>query len=142
MFIKEVLSYFSRSNLNNLSKAESFFVEATIFLRIYEEFFEILKTQYNGYLRLIKTEFGMENEMMEANFLKFLVNDILSTNDYTLEGIANFIRMPIDAVLEVASGINNNPSLMLATKLIKLHINVRKDLYGELMKKIISDFDS
>lgn len=142
MSAKEALSYLLQDNFNNLSKPESFFVEATFFLRIYENFFETLKTQYKDYLKLIKNELGMEDEMVEANFLKFLVNDILSTNDYTLEGIANFIRTPIDAVLDVASGINNNPSLMLATKLIKLHSHVRKDLYGELMKRMISDFSA
>jgi hypothetical protein len=45
--------------------------------------------------------------------------------------------MPIDAIIEVASGINVNPSLVLSAKIIRLHSDVRKELYSALIRKII-----
>lgn len=133
----EILSQFLQNNFPKISKAESVFLEANIFVGIYENFSEMFRNQYKNYFKLIKDV--QENDMIESNFLRLLVNDILSTNEYTLEGIANFVRMPVDAILEIVSGINTNPSLMLATRIIKLHGDVRRDFYNGLMKKIIED---
>jgi hypothetical protein len=137
MLVRELLPTFLRTNFHKLSKTEGILLEANLFVRLSDEFNERLRYQYKNYQQLIKSEKTIGDEMLEVNFLRYLINDIISTNEYTLEGIANFIRIPTDAIIEIVSGINMNPSLMLAAKIIKLHADVRRDLYGELIKKVM-----
>jgi len=136
---RDLLSCLFQDNFRKLSKAESILLEAVIFVRVVDVFLEIFENRYNAYQKLLKNELSKEDEIMEVNFLRNLVNDILSTNDYTLEGIANVIRMPLDVVLEIVTGINTNPSLMLAARIIKLHSDVRRDFYEALIRKMIDE---
>lgn len=110
-----------------------------MFVRVLEEISEIFTNDYRAFQKLLKNEMNIEEKVMEVNFLRNLINDILSTDEYTLEGVANFIRMPIDIVLEIVSGINTNPSWMLVSRIIKLHSNVRRDVYRTIIKKIVSE---
>ncbi|HSW94124.1 MAG TPA: hypothetical protein VLJ15_07220 [Gammaproteobacteria bacterium] len=137
MSIGELLSWFFREDYRKLSRAESILLEGVIFVSVMEELFALFKDRDKEYRKLLKNELSEEDEIMDVNFLRHIVNDIVSTNEYTLEGIANVIRMPLDAVLEIVTGINTNPSLMLATKIIKLHSDVRREFYRALMKKIM-----
>lgn len=137
MPFRELLSCFLRDDFQKLSKAESILLEANIFVRVSDEFYGIFGDQYRSYLKLLKGESNKEIEVIEVNFLRLLVSDILSTNEYTLEGIANVVRLPVDVILELVSGLNTNPSLVLAAKIIRLHGDVRRDLYNELIKKIM-----
>lgn len=136
---RELLSYLFQDNFRKLSKAESILLEGIIFVRVVDAFLEIFESRYKAYQKLLKSEFIKEDEIMEVNFLRNLVNDILSTNEYTLEGIANVIRMPLDVVLEIVAGINTNPSLMLAARIMKLHSDVRRDFYEALIKKMVDE---
>lgn len=136
MAINKWLPDFLRDPFEKLTKAESLLLKASIFVRVCEKMFMIFEDQHQDYLKLLK-DHG-KNNYLEINLLPWLINDILSTEEYTLEGIANFIRMPIDVLIEVISGINRNPSLRLATNIISLHLNVRPTLYNELLKKILN----
>lgn len=74
--------------------------------------------------------------MIDAGVIRFLINDIIATEEYSLEGVANYLRVPLDVVVDLVTGININPSLALSTKIIELHTTVRKTVYGEIIKKI------
>ncbi len=76
--------------------------------------------------------------MIEANFVRFVINDILASEEYTLGGIAFYTRTPEDALYDVATGININPSLSLTRKIVELHRSVKPTLYQNLMRKIES----
>ena len=39
-----------------------------------------------------------------------IIKDILSTEEYSLTGIASHTRIPEEVLSDVASGINSNPS--------------------------------
>ncbi|HLB57860.1 MAG TPA: hypothetical protein VJL60_03500 [Gammaproteobacteria bacterium] len=120
-----------------LSKKEIFILEAVIFTHIYEELNALFKLQHKNYFHLIKFNEEMENAMLEANFVRCLINDILSTGEYSLSGIANYTNIPEDVIYEIASGINTNPSLVFSRKIIELHRSVRPQLYQEIVNKII-----
>ena len=78
--------------------------------------------------------------MLEENFIRLVLNDILSTNEYTLEGIANYVDTHEDVIHEVISGRNSNPSAMLLRRAIELHRLVRNELYSAFMKKIAEKY--
>jgi len=78
-----------------------------------------------------------ENVMIENNFVKNLIEDILSTEEYTLPGMAYHLNVPEEILVDILTGYNQSPSLSLARKIMELHKFVRRDLYEYLVKKII-----
>ena len=77
--------------------------------------------------------------MLEANLIRYVIIDILSSQEYSLAGLAYHINCPEDVIYEIAMGINTNPSLILSERLLELHRLVRPDMYLNLIKK--STFD-
>jgi len=127
-------------NHNKFSKEEYLFIEAELFRRICEEVREIFEKQLKEYFHLMNFTIEMEDEMLEANFLRLIINDILSTEDYTLEGIARYTGIHEDVIHEVISGRNSTPSAILLQRALDLHRTVRSDLYREIIKKIASEY--
>lgn len=125
------------ANLKTLSKSEIALLEAELFIRIYEELKEIIREQNKEYFYVMKFNTEKENMMLEANFIRCIINDILSTEEYNLPGIAYYTDVPEEVIYEVASGCNLRPTLTLATKIIELHRNVRPHLYREIISKIL-----
>lgn len=118
------------------SKEENILLEANLFTRICEELKEIYREQNKDFFRLIKFTKEMEDEMLEANFIRHVINDILATDEYTLDGIAYYSGSSEDVIHEVATGLNTSPSLSLARKIIELHRTIRPDLYRTILSKI------
>ncbi|HSW94069.1 MAG TPA: hypothetical protein VLJ15_06940 [Gammaproteobacteria bacterium] len=122
------------------TREEKFIIEMELFTRICEVLGEEFKTGYQNYFRLLKCDAEMENAVMEANFLRCLINDILSTEEYTLSGIARYTQTPEDVVYELATGLNTNPSAIFLRKIIELHRFVRRELYSMIIEKIMTDY--
>ena len=100
------------------SKQENMLIEAELFLRICEELKEIFKNQYRDYFRFIKINSEMENTMLETIFIRLIIIDILSTGEYTLQGIACYTDTHEDVIAELASGLNTKPSAICLRKII------------------------
>lgn len=142
MAATELLSDLVGINPRNLTSLEKFILEVELFTCIYEELKEIYKAKNKDYFFLIKSTAKKEEDMLEAKVLCFVVNDILSTEEYSLEGIANYTQIPEDVVCDVILGKNQTPSLALAQKIIDLHRSVKPELYREVIKKIIDKYFS
>lgn len=124
-------------NSQKLSRNENILLEAELFSRLCEELKNMFREQYQRYFDLLKFDREMENAMLEASFLRFLLNDILLTEEYSLAGIAYYTQIPEDVICDVIAGTNSAPSLPLSRKIIDLHRSVRPELYRELIKKIL-----
>jgi len=124
----------------NLTKEEILLLEAELFIRICAELKEQQRIQYKDYFRLMKFTVEMENAMLEANFLRLIIHDIIATEEYDLRGIAYYTNTHEDVVQEIASGCNTRPSAILLQRTIELHRSVRRDLYYAIMKKISSEY--
>jgi hypothetical protein len=125
---------------NKLSKEEIFILEAELFIRLQEELKEVYRSEYKDYFRLMKFNQEMENAMFETNFLKFVINDILLTQEYSLEGIACYSQIPEEVICDLAAGLNTHPSLVVSRRIIDLHRSVRPDLYRNTLKKIAAEY--
>lgn len=128
-----------RIEISKLSKHELLILEAELFVRICEELKEVFREQYKDYFRLMKLTKEMESIMLETNFVSSIVKDILSTQEYTLQGIAEYTDFHEDVVVDVIAGRNVCPSSVFLTRIIGLHRSVRPDLYKKIMKKITDD---
>lgn len=119
-----------------LSKEENLILEAELFTFLCSQFKTLFKCQLKNYFRFIKLSVEMEEAVIDEVFIRCIINDILSSEAYTLSGIAFYTQIPEDTLYEVAIGQNTNPSLFLSRKIIELHRSVRPELYREVLKKI------
>ena len=121
---------------HKLSKYEKKLLEANLFISICKELIKIYQDINKDFFRLIKLTTKMENEMLESNFIRCIINDILSTGEYNARGIAFYSNITEDVIDEIASGINTCPSLSLSRKIIELHRSVRPTIYRDILAKI------
>ena len=121
---------------NKLTREENILLEADLFVRICEELKEIFRKQFKDYFRIMKFNQKKENAMLEANFARLIIQDILSTEEYNLNGIAHYADTYEDVVEEVVNGRNISPTAIFIRRIIELHRSVRRDLYNAIIKKI------
>ena len=124
----------------NLSKQEIFILEAKLLIQICDELKELFREQYKNYFRILKFTKEQEDKMLENDFIRLIIKDILSSEEYSLEGIAYYADTHTDILLEVYSGRNTNPSANLLRRVIEIHHSVRRDLYNFIMKKIANQY--
>ncbi|OGT41304.1 MAG: hypothetical protein A3F13_09915 [Gammaproteobacteria bacterium RIFCSPHIGHO2_12_FULL_40_19] len=136
MAAMELLCHLTGINLSKLSKEEILLLEAEFFARICEELKEVFRKQHRDYFLLMKLTVEKENMMLETNFVRFIIKDILSTEEYNLQGVACYMDTHEDVVQEVIDGRNTSPSATLLRRSIDLHRSVRRELYHSIMKKI------
>lgn len=118
------------------SKEELIFLEAELYVRICEELKEIIREQNEDYFRIMKFNLEKEKTMLEIKFIRCIINDILSTEEYNLSGVALYTDTPEDVIYDLASGCNTNPTFLLSRKIIELHRTVRPTLYRDIVDKI------
>jgi hypothetical protein len=123
-----------------LTREENILLEVDLFIRICVELKKFFREQYKDYYRLMKFTIEKEDIMLEGNFMQLIIRDILSTEEYTIYGIANYINTHEDIVKEVAAGLNTSPSVVLFRKIIELHRSVRYELYNAIIKKITDQY--
>lgn len=139
MSTMEPLSSLVGIKSSGLSKEESCLFEADLFIRICEELKEMFREQRRDYFCLMRLTREKENAVLEDYFIRLIINDILSTEEYTLDGIANYTNTPKDVVEDVLTGQNKSPSALFLRRLIELHRNIRHSLYLTIMKKITAE---
>lgn len=136
----DLVFYLFRQDCNKLTQLERLIMEIVLVIRVYKELSEIFINRQKKFQMLTRKYFKKEDDMNDVKFMREMVNDILSTNEYSLSGIANCTHIPEDVLTDLAAGLNDNPTFELSRKLFELHASVRKDLYDGIMRKIISEF--
>lgn len=119
------------------SMTENILLEAELFTRVCEQLKEVYREKYKNYFRVMKFTTEMENSMLDSNFIRYALNDILLTEDYSVAGIAYHTRIPEEVISDLVAGFNTTPSLPLSRQIINLHRSVKPALYKEMMEKIL-----
>lgn len=127
-------------NTAKLSREEAYVVEMELLTRTYGMLRDTLEVQHTPFLRLMRYKPEQVSHMIEDTFIRSLIMDIISTDEYSIEGIAHYTRVPIDVISDIAIGQHTSPSFELARKIIELHQTVRPKLYHEMIKKICVDW--
>lgn len=125
MSATELLCNLLRRTTRRLSKNETRLFEASLLSSLCHEL--------NSYFK--------EKMMVDSDLIRLMINDILSSETYTLTGIANYTYFHEDIIYDIACGSNTNPSLTLSRKIIELHKNIRPELYRQIIEKIIDSSD-
>lgn len=123
-----------------LYPSEKNLLEIKLFAYICNELTKIFNSRYSEFQRLIKFSHYQEDDMCNTPVMQEIIKDILSTNEYSLTGIATHTRIPEEILTDLIIGINNNPTFELSKRIFELHISVRPKLYDEIMKKIALEY--
>ena len=140
MSAMESLCHLIGIDFRDLSREETFIIEAELFARLCDELKMYFKKQYRDYFLVINMNTEMEEIMLEDNLMRCVINDILASEEYTISGIALYTSTPEEVIYDVATGINTAPSALIFRKVMALHRTVRRELYDELMRKITSKY--
>lgn len=136
----ELITCFLGINPKSLSRREKLILEADLLDYICKELKEIFRCKYKNYFLLLKISNEMENNMLDMNYICWVIQDILSTGEYTLSGIAYYTQTPEEVVYEVMIGFNLRPSAIFLQRVIQLHQQVKQDLYISIRKKIAEHY--
>lgn len=140
MSAMEPLCHLIGIDSKKFSKEEGALLEAELFIKICNELKEMFRKQYKDFFYIMKMTKEKEELMLERNFTRLIIGDILQTKEYTLPGIARYTDTPIDVIDELASGINTKPLAMCLRKIIELHRTVRRELYQSIARKIAREY--
>lgn len=119
------------------SPTENAILEAELFNRICEGLIEHYRAQYRNYFSLMKFTWKMETAMLDANFIRYAINDILMSGEYSIRGIARYAETPEEVVCDILAGLNVAPTLSFARRIINLHRLVRPELYQNIIEKML-----
>jgi hypothetical protein len=78
----------------------------------------------------------MECYTVDSKIIQFLIQSIIDTGEYTLEGIAHYTRIPLDVIFDAACGNNVQLSMTLWVRVIHLYIQVKPDVAQLLFDKL------
>lgn len=129
-----------RLPVNSTTRTERSFLEAGLFFSIRTELKELFREAHQEYFSTMNFTYEDENNMLDANFVRFIINDILVSNEYNLAGIARYSGIHTDILNELVTGLNDNPSAHILHRLIEIHHSVRRELYIKIMKRIVAKY--
>ncbi len=80
---------------------------------------------------------SMECYTMDGKIIQFLIDGIIETKEYTLEGIAYYTKIPFDVIFDAACGNNNQLSITPWARVADLYLQVKPDVVQLLFNKLI-----
>lgn len=87
-------------------------------------------------IQLEKSHLLMECYTVDSKIIQFLIQSIVDTKEYTLEGIARYTRIPFDVIFDAACGNNVELSVTLWVRVILLYIQIKPDVAQLLFDKL------
>ncbi|EKD53662.1 MAG: hypothetical protein ACD_60C00162G0017 [uncultured bacterium] len=136
----DLLRCLFRQHNNKLPRTQKLLLEIKLLTHICQELIEIFESRYKGYQRLVKFDNKQEENMASVKLMQEMIKDILSTNEYSLAGIAAYTHIPEEVLSDVVSGMNADLTFETSKKIFELHISIRRNMYDEIMRKIIAEF--
>jgi hypothetical protein len=137
----ELLCHFIGIDPAKFTKEENLFLEAELYSRVSHEIEKAYQSQYKEYFHLLNLNVEWEDTMMELNFIRSLIGDILQSEAYTLSGIAYYTQTPEEVIEDLFIGYKMSPLIGLPRKLIELHKSIKPEIYQNIIKKMLPPID-
>lgn len=74
---------------------------------------------------------------MDSKIIQFLIQGIVETDEYTLEGIAFYTRIPFDVIYDAACGKSNQFSITPWARVADLYMQVKPEVAQFLIEKLL-----
>lgn len=79
----------------------------------------------------------VEYYAMDGKIIQLLIQGIVDTGEYTLEGIALYTRIPFDVIYDAACGIKSQFSITPWARVVDLYIQTKPDVSQVLIDKLL-----
>ncbi len=126
---KVTADYFLNLSIKNERKILKAFILSQLYQLFYELFQNKLKCNNNIFL--------MEYYTMDSKIIQVLINSIVETEEYTLEGIAHYTHIPFDVIFDAACGISNQFSITPWARIVDLYLQLKPDVAQVLINKLL-----
>lgn len=98
---------------------------------------QFLAECFASHLKLeLKNHSSMESYLMDNKILQLLIQGIVDSEQYTLEGIAFYTNIPFDVIYDAACGISNHLSITTWTKIVNLYLQVKPEVAQLLSERL------
>lgn len=124
--------WFADGNLKISVKNERKILKAFLLGNLQKLFCELFHNKNQINKNLIE-----ECYVMDSKVIQFLIQSIVETGEYTLEGIAYYTRIPYDVVYDAACGMSNQFSITPWAKIVELYMQVKPNVTDILIDKLI-----
>ncbi len=124
--ISTIILKFSAKNERKILKAFLLGQLHQLFCKLFQN--KMLHSQNNS---------PMEYYTMDSKIIQFLIQGIVETGEYTLEGIALYTYIPFDVIYDAACGINNQFSITPWARVVDLYMQVKPDITKILIDKLL-----
>ncbi|MHB1947206.1 MAG: hypothetical protein ACYCQI_03725 [Gammaproteobacteria bacterium] len=92
---------------------------------------------FQNKIKAIHNNSSMECYTMDSKIIQLLIQGIVETGEYTLEGIAYYTRIPFDVIYDAACGISNQFSITPWVRIVDLYTQVRPEVVHVLIDKLL-----
>lgn len=114
-------------------KNERRILKAFLLGRLHQLFCELFKTN----VQCAQNNFSMECYAMDSKIIQLIIQSIVETGEYSLEGIALYTRIPFDVIYDAACGINTEFSITPWARVVDLFLQVKPDIAQVLIDKLL-----
>lgn len=84
-----------------------------------------------------KHNFSDRAETMDNPLLQTLITATVESGEYTLEGIAYYARVPVDALVDAISGTHSSLSIKPWTRIAALFLHARPDIADIIINRLL-----
>jgi len=98
---------------------------------------QLLCEQFKNKIQSDLIHFPKECYAMDSKIIQLLIQNLVESGEYTLEGIALYTHIPLDVIYDAACGVKNQFSITPWVRLVDLYMQVNPDIEQALMNKLI-----
>lgn len=84
-----------------------------------------------------KNNYSMECYAMDSKIIQLLLQGIIETGEYTLEGIAYYTHIPFDVIYDAACGISDQFSITPWARVVDLYMQVKPEVANVLIERLL-----
>lgn len=125
-----------KTTLGIFTPKEHMLLGAFLMNFLYQRTKRLCRTYHEFHLKTASAMLEAD-EMMDRYLSYYLMQDLMATGNFTLEGLAAEVRQPLDVITDIASGTKLNHSPALLHRLIKLHVLTKKTFHSELIRRLL-----
>ncbi len=127
---------FSLTDIASVSKLDRIFLKAFLLYRLHAFLSELLKGKIQSELTE-SNHLSMECYAMDTKITQLIIREILESEQYTLEGIAQYTRIPLDVIVDAACGNNCQISITPWIRIVNLYMEVKPEISEKLCEKLL-----
>lgn len=120
----------------NYSICSNYHERGILKLFILTSLYKAFNETFQNKMQFDQSNYLEERYAMDSKMMQFLLQSIVETGEYTLEGIAHYTQISFDAIFDAACGINNQLSITSWVKIVELYLQVKPDVAKILRDKV------